>query len=109
MFWGAAGCQVYSDAGNHASMIQGIRRSGVPKFIFRHNDPHHLEQLLGRSPPGVPKIVAFESLHSMDGEGGGGHPKIRPADPQSFPYANNTGRTPKFPLYFHPKSPSGPP
>ena len=58
MFWGAAGCQVYSDAGNHASMIQGIRRSGVPKFIFRHNDPHHLEQLLGRSPPGVPKIVA---------------------------------------------------
>lgn len=61
------GCQVYSDAGNHASMIQGIRRSGVPKFIFRHNDPHHLEQLLGRSPPGVPKIVAFESLHSMDG------------------------------------------
>ncbi|XP_061875629.1 5-aminolevulinate synthase, erythroid-specific, mitochondrial-like isoform X1 [Colius striatus] len=61
------GCEVFSDEGNHASLIQGIRRSGVPKHIFRHNDPEHLQQLLQRSPPGLPKIVAFESVHSMDG------------------------------------------
>ncbi|XP_053871056.1 5-aminolevulinate synthase, erythroid-specific, mitochondrial isoform X2 [Malaclemys terrapin pileata] len=61
------GCEIFSDAGNHASMIQGIRNSGVPKHVFRHNDPQHLAQLLGRSPPGVPKIVAFETVHSMDG------------------------------------------
>uniref|UniRef100_A0A8C0HBK1 5-aminolevulinate synthase n=1 Tax=Chelonoidis abingdonii TaxID=106734 RepID=A0A8C0HBK1_CHEAB len=61
------GCEIFSDAGNHASMIQGIRNSGVPKYVFRHNDPQHLAQLLGRSPPGIPKIVAFETVHSMDG------------------------------------------
>ncbi|XP_030403218.1 5-aminolevulinate synthase, erythroid-specific, mitochondrial isoform X3 [Gopherus evgoodei] len=61
------GCEIFSDAGNHASMIQGIRNSGVPKHVFRHNDPQHLAQLLGRSPPGIPKIVAFETVHSMDG------------------------------------------
>ncbi|XP_061115160.1 5-aminolevulinate synthase, non-specific, mitochondrial-like [Conger conger] len=61
------GCEIYSDAGNHASMIQGIRNSGVPKFIFRHNDPSHLHALLQRSDPATPKIVAFETVHSMDG------------------------------------------
>ncbi|CAM2109978.1 unnamed protein product [Caretta caretta] len=61
------GCEIFSDAGNHASMIQGIRNSGVPKHVFRHNDPQHLAQLLGHSPPGIPKIVAFETVHSMDG------------------------------------------
>lgn len=61
------GCEIYSDAGNHASMIQGIRNSGSPKFIFRHNDPQHLEELLKKSDPSVPKIVAFETVHSMDG------------------------------------------
>ncbi|XP_060678487.1 5-aminolevulinate synthase, erythroid-specific, mitochondrial-like [Hemiscyllium ocellatum] len=61
------GCEVYSDAGNHASMIQGIRNSGVPKFVFRHNDVEHLEQLLKASDPKTPKIVAFETVHSMDG------------------------------------------
>ncbi|XP_005533410.1 PREDICTED: 5-aminolevulinate synthase, erythroid-specific, mitochondrial-like [Pseudopodoces humilis] len=61
------GCHIFSDAGNHASMVQGILRSGAPKHIFRHNDPQHLDELLGRSPPGIPKIVAFESVHSMDG------------------------------------------
>lgn len=61
------GCEIFSDAGNHASMIQGICTSGVPKHVFRHNDPQHLAQLLARSPPGTPKIVAFETVHSMDG------------------------------------------
>lgn len=62
------GCEIYSDAGNHASMIQGIRNSGVPKYIFRHNDVSHLRELLQRSDPAVPKIVAFETVHSMDGK-----------------------------------------
>ncbi|KAG7472890.1 hypothetical protein MATL_G00113890 [Megalops atlanticus] len=61
------GCEIYSDAGNHASMIQGIRNSGAPKFIFRHNDVAHLRELLQRSDPTTPKIVAFETVHSMDG------------------------------------------
>merc|ERR1711963_1279679 len=61
------GCHIFSDAGNHASMIQGIKNSGVPKHIFRHNDPDHLEQLLKNVGKNVPKIVAFETVHSMDG------------------------------------------
>uniref|UniRef100_H2LIU1 5-aminolevulinate synthase n=1 Tax=Oryzias latipes TaxID=8090 RepID=H2LIU1_ORYLA len=61
------GCEIYSDAGNHASMIQGIRNSGAKRFIFRHNDRRHLEELLQRSDPKTPKIVAFETVHSMDG------------------------------------------
>uniref|UniRef100_A0A3Q0SWS0 5-aminolevulinate synthase n=1 Tax=Amphilophus citrinellus TaxID=61819 RepID=A0A3Q0SWS0_AMPCI len=61
------GCEIYSDAGNHASMIQGIRNSGAKRFIFRHNDSQDLEELLQRSDPMTPKIVAFETVHSMDG------------------------------------------
>lgn len=61
------GCQIFSDAGNHASMIMGIRNSGVPKHIFRHNDPAHLEELLSQVDKAVPKIVAFETVHSMTG------------------------------------------
>ncbi|KAI5093206.1 5-aminolevulinate synthase, nonspecific, mitochondrial, partial [Silurus meridionalis] len=61
------GCEIYSDAGNHASMIQGIRNSGAKKFIFRHNDVKHLRELLEKSDPSAPKIVAFETVHSMDG------------------------------------------
>ncbi|XP_056381031.1 5-aminolevulinate synthase, non-specific, mitochondrial [Hyla sarda] len=61
------GCEIYSDAGNHASMIQGIRNSRVPKYIFRHNDVAHLRNLLKNSDPSTPKIVAFETVHSMDG------------------------------------------
>ena len=48
-------------------MIQGIRNSGVPKHIFRHNDPVHLEELLSKVGKNIPKIVAFETVHSMDG------------------------------------------
>ncbi|XP_016113314.1 5-aminolevulinate synthase, non-specific, mitochondrial [Sinocyclocheilus grahami] len=61
------GCEIYSDAGNHASMIQGIRNSGAKKSIFRHNDAKHLRELLEKSDPSAPKIVAFETVHSMDG------------------------------------------
>ncbi|KAF4093768.1 hypothetical protein AMELA_G00005550 [Ameiurus melas] len=61
------GCEIYSDAGNHASMIQGIRNSGAKKFIFRHNDVKHLRELLEKSDRSTPKIVAFETVHSMDG------------------------------------------
>ncbi|XP_041711872.1 5-aminolevulinate synthase, nonspecific, mitochondrial isoform X3 [Coregonus clupeaformis] len=61
------GCEIYSDAGNHASMIQGIRNSGAKKFIFRHNDVNNLRELLQKSDPATPKIVAFETVHSMDG------------------------------------------
>lgn len=61
------GCQIFSDAGNHASMIQGIRNSQVPKHIFRHNDPAHLRELLQKVDPTIPKIVAFETVHSMSG------------------------------------------
>ncbi|KAM6978070.1 5-aminolevulinate synthase, non-specific, mitochondrial-like [Aplochiton taeniatus] len=61
------GCEIYSDSGNHASMIQGIRNSGVKKFVFRHNNISHLRELLRKSDPATPKIVAFETVHSMDG------------------------------------------
>ncbi|CAF2387785.1 unnamed protein product [Rotaria sp. Silwood2] len=60
-------CHILSDSGNHASMIQGIRNSHVPKHIFRHNDIGHLEELLKKLPKYTPKIVAFETVHSMDG------------------------------------------
>ncbi|XP_074644119.1 5-aminolevulinate synthase, erythroid-specific, mitochondrial-like isoform X2 [Tubulanus polymorphus] len=61
------GCHIFSDAGNHASMIQGIRSSNVPKHIFKHNDPVHLEEMLQKVDVDVPKIVAFETVHSMTG------------------------------------------
>nr|CAD7405386.1 unnamed protein product [Timema poppensis] len=61
------GCHIFSDAGNHASMIQGICNSRVPKHVFRHNDPAHLEELLSLVDYDTPKIVAFETVHSMTG------------------------------------------
>ena len=61
-------CAVFSDANNHASMIEGIRHGRAEKFIFRHNDPGDLDRLLGKVDPRRPKIVVFESVYSMDGD-----------------------------------------
>jgi 5-aminolevulinate synthase len=61
-------CAVFSDALNHNSMIEGIRRSGAERFIFRHNDAAHLDEMMSSIAPERPKIVAFESVYSMDGD-----------------------------------------
>ena len=62
------GLIIYSDALNHASMIEGVRRNGGAKRIFRHNDLAHLRELLAADDPAAPKLIAFESLYSMDGD-----------------------------------------
>ena len=62
------GCVVFSDAGNHASMIEGIRHSRADRFVFRHNDPDDLARKLASVDPALPKLVAFESVYSMDGD-----------------------------------------
>jgi 5-aminolevulinate synthase len=61
-------CLIISDAFNHNSMIEGVRRSGCEKAIFRHSDLGHLEELLQAAGPSRPKLVVFESLYSMDGD-----------------------------------------
>ncbi len=62
------GCVVFSDASNHASMIEGIRHSRAECRIFAHNDPADLDRQLSKVGRDVPKLVAFESVYSMDGD-----------------------------------------
>ncbi|NRB31623.1 MAG: 5-aminolevulinate synthase [Rhizobiaceae bacterium] len=62
------GCEVFSDTDNHASMIEGIRHSKVPKHLWKHNDVEDLDRKLSDADPSVPKLVAFESVYSMDGD-----------------------------------------
>ncbi len=64
------GLIIYSDSLNHASMIEGVRRNGGAKRIFRHNDVAHLRELLEADDPTAPKLIAFESIYSMDGDFG---------------------------------------
>jgi 5-aminolevulinate synthase len=62
------GCVVFSDALNHSSMIEGIRHSRAKCEVFKHNDPEDLDRLLSQYEADVPKLVAFESVYSMDGD-----------------------------------------
>ncbi len=62
------GCIIYSDELNHASMIAGIRNAGCEKRVWRHKDLAHLEELLAADDPEAPKLIAFESVYSMDGD-----------------------------------------
>ena len=64
------GLIIYSDELNHASMIEGVRRNGGAKRVFRHNDVAHLRELLAADDPKAPKLIAFESIYSMDGDFG---------------------------------------
>ncbi|HPE25847.1 5-aminolevulinate synthase [Albidovulum sp.] len=62
------GLIIYSDELNHASMIEGIKRNGGAKRIWRHNDLAHLRELMAADDPAAPKLIAFESVYSMDGD-----------------------------------------
>ena len=62
------GCTILSDAWNHASMIEGMRHSRAKTIVFAHNDPEDLDRKLAGLDPAAPKIVAFESVYSMDGD-----------------------------------------
>ena len=62
------GLIVFSDALNHNSMISGIRGGRGARHVFRHNDLAHLEELLAAADPAAPKLIAFESVYSMDGD-----------------------------------------
>ncbi|MGY6629283.1 MAG: 5-aminolevulinate synthase [Oceanicaulis sp.] len=62
------GLIMFSDALNHASMIEGVRQSGCEKHVWRHNDVEHLESLLKAAPADAPKLIALESVYSMDGD-----------------------------------------
>ncbi|HVI05626.1 MAG TPA: aminotransferase class I/II-fold pyridoxal phosphate-dependent enzyme, partial [Sphingomicrobium sp.] len=62
------GCVIFSDELNHASMIAGIKNSACEKRVFRHNDLVHLEELLAAEKADTPKLIAFESVYSMDAD-----------------------------------------
>jgi 5-aminolevulinate synthase len=62
------GCVIFSDEKNHASMIEGIRHSRATCRVFKHNDPADLDRLMSADPADTPKLVAFESVYSMDGD-----------------------------------------
>jgi 5-aminolevulinate synthase len=62
------GCVIVSDAHNHNSMIEGIRHSRAEKKIFKHNDVEDLDNFLSQYEPSTPKLIAFESVYSMDGD-----------------------------------------
>ncbi|QQQ18886.1 5-aminolevulinate synthase [Brevundimonas vitis] len=62
------GLIIFSDSLNHASMIAGIRNGGCERHVFLHNDLTHLESLLAAAPADAPKLIAFESVYSMDGD-----------------------------------------
>ncbi len=64
------GLIIYSDELNHASMIEGVRRNGGAKRIFKHNNVEHLRALMMADDPSAPKLIAFESVYSMDGDFG---------------------------------------
>jgi 5-aminolevulinate synthase len=64
----AEGTIVFSDALNHASIIDGLRHSGAEKRIFRHNDTAHLEELIAAADPARPKLIVLESVYSMSGD-----------------------------------------
>ena len=64
------GLIIFSDTLNHASMIEGIRHGGCEKHVWRHNDVGHLKELLAAAPADAPKLIAFESIYSMDGDFG---------------------------------------